>query len=104
MPLYDYACDDCGPFREWQPMSEATAPVACSSCGALSPREVTAPFIANMNPYNRVAHQRNEKSANEPQVVRKKAHGADAHAHPHRHHGHAQGKAHGHGRPWMIGH
>ena len=29
MPLYDYACDDCGPFRAWQRMSECTAASEC---------------------------------------------------------------------------
>lgn len=105
MPLYDYACGTCGPFRDWRPMSEARAPVDCPVCAEPSRRTVTAPFLANMNPHNRIAHQRNEKSADQPQVVRK-SDGHDAGAHPHRHcgHGHKPGHSHGHGRPWMIGH
>jgi len=91
-------------------MSAATVPADCPSCGAPAPRAITAPFIANMNPHNRIAHQRNEKSADEPvvrsaeQVMRagkKRSSGAGA---GHRHHGHhGHGHAH-HGRPWMIGH
>lgn len=105
MPLYDYACNDCGPFREWQSMSAAAIPVDCPACGDSAPRAVTAPFIANMNPHNRIAHQRNEKSADEPMVrsgeyvmsTGKKRSG-------HHHHGH-HGHSHGHqGRPWMVGH
>ncbi len=82
-------------------MSAAGKSVSCPSCDELAPAAITAPFIANMNPYNRIAHQRNEKSADEPQVVRKKP---DNHAqnHPHRHG--AGGHSHGQGRPWMIGH
>lgn len=101
MPLYDYACSDCGPFRDWQPMSAAGAPAACPDCGGAAPRTITAPFIANMNPHNRIAHQRNEKSADEPRLARKMTHDHNADAHPHRQ-GHAH--SHSHGRPWMIGH
>ena len=105
MPLYDYTCGGCGPFRSWQPMSAGSAPVDCPSCGEAAPRQIGAPFIANMNPHSRIAHQRNEKSADQPQLVRK-THSHDANAHPHRHcgHGHGHGHSHGHGRPWMIGH
>lgn len=99
MPLYNYACEECGPFREWRAMSEAGKPVACLGCGEPAPAAVTAPYIANMNPHNRIAHQRNEKSADAPEVVRMKT-GSDAQPHPHRH----GAGGHGHGRPWMIGH
>lgn len=106
MPLYDYACSDCGPFRDWVPMSAAAAPAACPVCGEAAPRTIAAPFIANMNPHNRIAHQRNEKSADEPRLIRKKTHDHNAGAHPHHHGGHAHGHSHSHGqgRPWMIGH
>ena len=107
MPLYDYACSDCGSFREWQSMSAAAIPADCPACGDPAPRAITAHFIANMSPHNRIAHQRNEKSADEPQVrsgehvmrTGKKRSGAG-----HHHHGH-HGHSHGHqGRPWMVGH
>jgi putative FmdB family regulatory protein len=91
MPLYDYACSDCGPFREWQSMSAAAVPVDCPACGGPAPR----------------AHQRNEKSADEPQVRSgkqvmnsgKKRSGSGHHRHGHHGHSHAH-----HGRPWMVGH
>ena len=104
MPLYDYHCSDCGPFRAWHPMSEAAAPSACPACGTAAQRAMTAPFLATMNPHSRIAHQRNEKSAAEPRMVRKpdRAHG---HGHAHGHHGHSHhGHSHGASRPWMIGH
>ncbi len=109
MPLYDYACEGCGPFRDWQPMSAASAPVECPTCGVPAPRAITAPYIANMNPNSRIAHQRNEMSADAPEVMSRKemdrlgtkragARGRHHHAHGHRHgHGHS-------GRPWVIGH
>jgi len=87
-------------------MSAAAAPAACPVCGEAAPRTIAAPFIANMNPHNRIAHQRNEKSADEPRLIRKKTHDHNAGAHPHHHGGHAHGHSHSHGqgRPWMIGH
>ena len=105
MPLYDYTCSDCGPFRDWQSMNAAAAPVDCPACGDPAPRAIAAPFIADMNPHNRIAHQRNEKSADEPEVMSGKQlrrAGASRSGPGHHHHGH---HGHGHdGRPWMIGH
>jgi putative FmdB family regulatory protein len=104
MPLYDYSCEECGPFREWQSMGLSSEPVNCPSCGQSSRRVIAAPYLADMKPNTRIAHQRNEKSADEPRVVRKASHdhSAGGHVHPHRHG--AGGHSHGPSRPWMIGH
>ena len=69
MPLYDYRCEDCGDFRSWQRMSESADDVACPSCAGVAARLVTAPSLALMANNNRVAHARNEKSADQPAVV-----------------------------------
>lgn len=104
MPLYDYSCAQCGPFREWRSMSESSKPASCPDCGLKSKRFMTAPFVADMHPHSRIAHQRNEKSAHEPKVVSRptgESAGGHSHSHSHgRHHGHS----HGPSRPWMIGH
>lgn len=102
MPLYDYTCEDCGPFRAWRSMNDAAAPEDCPDCGAKAQRAMTAPFVTNMNPHTRIAHQRNEKSAAEPRMIKKSN---KTHDHGHGHHGHGH-PAHKHGpsRPWMIGH
>ncbi len=99
MPIYEYICQDCGPFTEMEKMARASEPMPCPSCERSAPRGISAPFLANMDPHNRVAHQRNEKSAHEPRV-------GDVKKHDHSHHGHSHGKAHVHkgSRPWMIGH
>ncbi len=106
MPLYDYSCKKCGPFRDWQSMGRSSEPAVCPSCGLRSVRAIVAPFIADMNPNNRIAHQRNEKSADEPRVINKPAptHGGVGHSHPHRHGAGGRHHAHGPSRPWMIGH
>lgn len=104
MPLYDYSCAQCGPFREWGSMSESSKPVGCPDCGLKSKRFMTAPYVADMHPHRRIAHQRNEKSEHEPQVVsRPVSEPGSGHSHSHGgHHGHSHG--HGQSRPWMIGH
>ncbi len=105
MPLYDYACDSCGDFRAWQTMSLAAEASDCPACGRSAARAVAAPFIANMNPNTRIAHQRNEKSAHEPQVVTQAQLERSG---PRRCGQDGGGKAHHHvhrsSRPWMIGH
>ena len=109
MPLYEYDCDACGSFSELQQMSRAEEPMPCPDCGEASQRIMCAPFIANMDPFNRVAHQRNEKSAHEPAVTagpppgQKHGH-AHHHGHSHRRRGLGDGLQHGHGRPWALGH
>ena len=90
----------------------------CPDCGKPAPHRISAPFIANMDPNNRIAHQRNEKSANEPRVASGQP-GGHSHGHGHGHgHGHDHGHSHGtrrntglgeglhntHSRPWSIGH
>ncbi len=99
MPLYNYSCADCGPFRAWQSMSNAAEPVACPTCAGLAARMVSAPFVANMDPHNRIAHQRNEKSAHEPRVATHQMLHGQRRTAQHRH-------AHRHAptRPWTIGH
>lgn len=104
MPLYDYVCDECGPFRAWQPMARATRPTLCPACGEPGERALSAPHLrcaAAVIRYRAEAH--NEKSAHEPMVVRHLKGG----------HGHAEKTHHGHHhhrppkrrkRPWMVGH
>ncbi|MCW5665236.1 MAG: zinc ribbon domain-containing protein [Piscinibacter sp.] len=45
MPLYDYACADCGPFRAFRPMSESALPQPCPRCGSAVPRRLAAPML-----------------------------------------------------------
>lgn len=106
MILYDYICETCGSFSGWNQIDQSAQAVDCPNCNALSKRIITAPFLADMDPNNRIAHQRNEKSAHEPEVVSiisgSKEHHHDSKTHRHAH-GH-QRHNHGPSRPWMIGH
>ena len=71
MPLYNYECTDCGPFEEWQSMSQSAEPNTCTNCGEQSKRAMSTPGLALMSANTRTAHFRNEKSASNPEVVNK---------------------------------
>ncbi len=71
MPLYDYACAICGPFRDWRRMSLSDRRAPCPSCGALSKRLPAMPFLPGLSRNVRIAHERNERSAEEPRVMRR---------------------------------
>ncbi len=49
MPLYSYACDDCGPFEGWSAMSEADQPACCPECSGTAPRAMAMPRLSTMN-------------------------------------------------------
>ena len=67
MPLYEYQCDDCGPFEARAPMAECARSAACPKCSAPARRVLlTAPRIAGMSAHRREAHELNERSADSP--------------------------------------
>lgn len=108
MPLYDYNCETCGPFRQFRSISDRAAPIACEHCGASVERLLTAPQLNLMSSNNRIAETRNEKSAHEPNVVTMVGRGADQKPVPKapkplQNKTPRLGHAHSH-RPWMIGH
>lgn len=105
MPVYDYACEACGPFTVMRPMAEFREPHACPDCGGESQRAfLTAPRIAGMDAGLRTAHATNERSRHAPR--RSGSHGAGcgccspkkASAAP------AAAKSFPKARPWMISH
>jgi len=71
MPLYDYTCPSCGPFREWRSMSQYQQPAACPECRRSAPRAVATPTLG-IDAGLRRSHAINEKSASEPRVVRRR--------------------------------
>jgi putative FmdB family regulatory protein len=111
MPIYDYGCETCGPFRAWRGMAEWDASVPCPNCSLLAPRLAALPMLAVLSANNRIAHEHNERSAHEPKVVRREDLPADRRHHRHRHGATPMikqqfGDAHGSApdRPWMVGH
>ncbi len=70
MPLYEYECEECGVFDSFRPISEASKPMACPACNAMSPRAWSIPGVRTMSPVSRMAAERNEKSRHAPHVCR----------------------------------
>lgn len=89
MPLYRYECPACGPFEDWRTLSQATEDVPCPACAAAAPRTIAMPFLGCVSRETRIAHQRNERSAEEPRVVRRE----ELHGSGHAHHGHVHGRS-----------
>ena len=112
MPVYEYLCNDCGPFTEMRPMAECGEPKDCPRCGDEAPRAyLTAPYCAAMPAERRLAHATNERSAHAPQALSqmKAAHGAGCSCctgKPMRRarRGKNGAKSFPGSRPWMISH
>lgn len=115
MPIYEYACPDCGDFTLLRPMADRDQPCACPYCAAESRRVIlSAPGLATMPGSQRRANETNERSAHAPQTLAeyqsKRKHGAGCSccgpskpnvptkANPH------ALKASPSARPWMISH
>ncbi|MDE0392684.1 MAG: zinc ribbon domain-containing protein [Rhodospirillales bacterium] len=106
MPLYDYDCGACGPFRDWAAMADYAEPQPCPQCSGLAARSVSAPHCRTGGGAQRYkAEAFNERSANEPKTV---SHvggfGKHGNRDGHRHHDHARSTLKKNNRPWMIGH
>jgi len=70
MPVYEYLCNDCGPFTDIRSMAECDLPQDCPHCEASSPRVIlTAPNFFCMPSDRRRAHAANEKSRHAPQTL-----------------------------------
>lgn len=91
MPIYEFLCEDCGPFEE-QRSFEKAGEAACPGCGAEARRVYTMPNTKRVPAGLSKAMDRAEKSAHEPETVRRRVGGEEE---KHRH---------GHGRPWALGH
>lgn len=111
MPIYDFACNNCGTFRIFLTVEGRNQPVACPSCLGSGKRLILAPNLAMMNPNTRKAHCINERSRHEPRVSQ--AHtcasgcGCGSKVRPARTRETKLGKLQSQkasARPWMLGH
>lgn len=105
MPVYEYNCEECGPFTKMRGLDMSSAPANCPECGASSPKIFSMINLRTMGSENRIAWERNERSAHAPHVC-----GAGCS------HGHArprqvtsekpvlQTSGKRNSRPWMLGH
>jgi len=70
MPVYEYVCDDCGPFTAMRPMAEYEQPCDCPECGAAAPRVLlTAPNFSCVSTERRTASAVNERAASAPKSL-----------------------------------
>jgi putative FmdB family regulatory protein len=96
MPLYEYHCVCGNRIDQLRALAIRDVPADCERCGALAARAVSVPRLAVVAATTRLAHERNERSAHEPQkVTRTASHQSCATNSQHSHH---------RGRPWMLGH
>ena len=64
MPVYEYLCEGCGPFKLMRSMSEYELPADCPLCQASAPRVMlTAPYCSTASPQARLAQAANERIA-----------------------------------------
>jgi putative FmdB family regulatory protein len=69
MARYDYGCPHCGAFELRFPIGTATGQAPCPSCGALSRRLFSAPFLREVEQGVARAMQAEERSRDAPGVV-----------------------------------
>jgi putative FmdB family regulatory protein len=70
MPVYEYLCEECGPFTEIRLMSEFEQPCECPQCSTAAPRVLlTAPNFSCVGAGERKARSINERSAHAPQTL-----------------------------------
>ncbi len=96
MPRYEFQCENCGPFECWRPLAQVDVVMNCPKCQAIARRVYTTPGLVRNPPLSK-ARYRAEKSAYEPEVVRRE-HPVSAEEKP------QQVVYQSHGRPWQIGH
>lgn len=69
MAIYSFRCRGCGPFELMRPMSASGAAADCPSCGGPAHRLFGAPALRVLGPGVRAALERDERSADSPEVV-----------------------------------
>jgi putative FmdB family regulatory protein len=91
MPIYAFACTDCGPFEVLRPVAQAAAEASCPACHSNAQRVFTAPGLGRLDTSLRRALDMEERSGHEPDVAVKKR----GRPIPHRH---------APAEPWVLGH
>lgn len=110
MPVYEYYCEECGPFARYRSLADSSQPYDCPECGGASARVFSAVNLRSMSAGHRMAWERNERSAQAPHVcgagcshgpARPKASATTA---PGGDRPALQTSGKEHSRPWMLGH
>ncbi|WP_308196980.1 FmdB family zinc ribbon protein [Rhodococcus sp. CH91] len=69
MPLYEFRCDECGPFDVSLPMSEVSAAAPCPSCAQPARRALTPPRLGRGGSTAARLHDATARTASEPGLV-----------------------------------
>jgi putative FmdB family regulatory protein len=69
LPEYEYRCPACGPFTLRRAMGNATPGAPCPDCGRDSRRRFSAQPVRRVQPALAGALERQEASADHPEVV-----------------------------------
>ncbi|MPZ87888.1 MAG: zinc ribbon domain-containing protein [Nitriliruptorales bacterium] len=69
MTVYEYLCRECGVFEVDRPMGTAVPEVPCPRCARNARRRFCPPLLSRAPSALAVAHAREEKSRDEPEVV-----------------------------------
>ena len=72
MPVYVFACQECGSFELARPMAEASSRTCCPTCEREARRVFTPPRLTRLATPARRALDTEEASAHEPRVVTEK--------------------------------
>jgi len=72
MPVYVFACPECGSFELARPMAEASSRARCPACQREARRVFTPPRLSRLAAPMRRALDTEEASAHEPRVVTEK--------------------------------
>jgi putative FmdB family regulatory protein len=72
MPVYVFACAECGPFELARPMAQASSRACCPECRREARRVFTPPRLARLATPMRRAMETEEASAHQPRVVTEK--------------------------------
>ncbi len=71
MPIYEFLCEECGPFEERRSFEGAGNPAICRECGTTARRVYSIPNFKAMPATLSNAMNRAEKSAHEPEALRR---------------------------------
>lgn len=71
MPIYEFLCEDCGPFEERRSFEEAGKPADCPQCGIVARRIYSIPGFKTIPTALSKAMHRAQKSAYEPEVAQR---------------------------------
>lgn len=72
MPMYEFACPECGVFEQSHPLAAIPRAVACPGCDTQAPKIISSVGYSRLSGAAATAMERAAASAHEPAVVTSK--------------------------------